>query len=188
MVIREAERAVGYLGLFNYPVDSIVVNRILPESAGEGEFFSKRREIQARYLEMIENNFRPLPIWYAPYYAEEVVGIPALSRLAFDCFGDEDPGQIFYTGSLQEINELENGGYRLRIPLPFVTGTDVKLRKRGDEMFITIGNFKREMILPVVLAKRRAGGGALRDGMLEIDFLPIETQEENAAGTPVKTT
>ncbi|MEJ2751226.1 MAG: ArsA family ATPase, partial [Chloroflexota bacterium] len=51
--------------------------------------------------------------------------------------------------------ELDDGGYRLRIPLPFVTGSEVKLRKRGDEMFITIGNFKREMILPVVLAKRR---------------------------------
>jgi len=184
MVIREAERAIGYLGLFNYPVDSIIVNRILPDAAGEGEFYSKRREIQAHYLQMIENNFRPLPIWYAPYYADEVVGIPALSRLATDCFGDEDPGQIFYTGSLQEINELENGGYRLRIPLPFVTGSDVKLRKRGDEMFITIGNFKREMILPVVLAKRRAAGGALRDGILEIDFLPLEPAQEVEPGPP----
>jgi arsenite-transporting ATPase len=184
MVIREAERAIGYLGLFNYPVDSIVVNRILPDYAGEGEFYSKRREIQAGYMEMIENNFRPLPIWYAPYYADEVVGIPALSRLATDCFGDEDPGQIFYTGSLQEIIELDDGGYRLRIPLPFVTGSDVKLRKRGDEMFITIGNFKREMILPVVLAKRRASGGALRDGMLEIDFLPLEPAVESEPETP----
>ncbi len=40
-------------------------------------------------------------------------------------------------------------------------------------MFITIGNFKREMILPAVLAKRRAAGGTLRDGILEIDFLPL---------------
>jgi arsenite-transporting ATPase len=181
MVIREAERAVGYLGLFNYPVDSIIVNRILPEAAGEGEFYSRRREIQERYLEMIENNFRPVPIWYAPYYAEEVVGMEALSQLATDCFGDEDPGQVFYTGGLQEIVETEDGGYRLRIPLPFVTGSDVKLRKRGDEMFITIGSFKREMILPVVLAKRRAAGGALRDGMLEIDFMPLEPADEVAA-------
>ena len=98
----------------------------------------------------------------------------ALSRLAIDCFGNEDPGQIFYEGALQEIIELDDGGLRLRLPIPFVTGSDVRLRKRGDEMFITIGNFKREMILPAVLAKRRAAGGALRDGMLEIDFMPLE--------------
>ncbi len=184
MVIREAERAISYLGLFNYPVDSVVVNRILPDSADEGEFYRKRREIQANYLQMIEDNFRPLPIWRAPYYAEEVVGVAALSRLAIDCFGNEDPGQIFYLGTLQEILEMENGGYRLRIPIPFVTGDDVRLRKRGDEMFITIGNFKREMILPMVLAKMRATGGALRDGMLEIDFEPLQQTEANSAGLP----
>ncbi len=181
MVIREAERAISYLGLFNYPVDSVVVNRILPDAADEGEFYRRRREIQVKYLQMIEDNFRPLPIWYAPYYAEEVVGLEALSRLAIDCFGNEDPGKIFYEGALQEIIELDDGGVRLCLPIPFVTGSDVRLRKRGDEMFITIGNFKREMILPAVLAKRRAAGGALRDGMLEIDFMPVE---KPAAVTP----
>lgn len=181
MVMREAERAVSYLGLFNYPVDSVVINRVLPEMTGEGEFFQKRREIQTKYLEMIENNFSPLPLWYAPYYSDEVVGMEALSQLAEDCFGDEDPGQIFYRGVLQEIVEQGNGRYMLRLPMPFVKSTDVKLRKRGDEMFITIGNFKREMILPTVLAKMRAGGGRLIEGMLEIDFLPIEKVE-----TPVE--
>ncbi len=176
MVMREAERAVSYLGLFNYPVDSVVINRVLPEMADEGEFIQKRREIQTKYLEMIENNFSPLPLWYAPYYAEEVVGLEALSKLAQDCFGDADPGRIFYRGILQEINEQENGRYLMRLPMPFVKSSDVKLRKRGDEMFITIGNFKREMILPTVLAKMRAGGGRLVEGMLEIEFLPIEKE------------
>jgi arsenite/tail-anchored protein-transporting ATPase len=177
MVIREAERAVSYLGLFNYPVDAVVINRILPPDVAEGEFYEKRVAIQAKYLEMIENNFRPLPLFRAPYYADEVVGIEALSRLAADCFGEADPGDIFYRGLLQEVVELEDGGYRLRLPLPFVSSDKVKLRKRGDEMFITIGNFKREMILPTVLAKRRAIGGALNDGILEIDFMAEATAD-----------
>lgn len=174
MVIREAERAISYLGLFNYPVDAVVVNRILPEASEEGEFYSQRRAIQAKYMEMIEANFSPLPLFYAPYYAHEVVGLEALSQLATDAFGDADPGDIFYQGTLQEITEEEDGSYLMRLPIPFVTRDDVKLRKRGDELFITIGNFKREMILPAVLAKRRTGGGRLRDGMLEITFLPQE--------------
>lgn len=174
MVIREAERAISYLGLFNYPVDAVVVNRILPEASEEGEFYSQRRAIQAKYMEMIEANFSPLPLFYAPYYAHEVVGLEALSQLATDAFGDADPGDIFYQGTLQEITEEEDGSYLMRLPIPFVTRDDVKLRKRGDELFITIGNFKREMILPAVLAKRKTGGGRLRDGMLEITFLPQE--------------
>ena len=38
------------------------------------------------------------------------------------------------------------------------------------------------MILPAVLAKRRAGGGRLRDGMLEISFLPGEGEAEAESG------
>lgn len=175
MVMREAERAVSYLGLFNYPVDSVIINRILPENLGEGEFYQRRREIQSKYLGMIEANFAPLPLWRAPYYDHEVVGIEALTQLATDCFGQADPGSVFYTGMLQEIEEMPDGSCIMRLSMPFVTGSDVKLRKRGDEMFITIGNFKREMILPTVLAKRRAGGGALQSGVLEITFLPPDS-------------
>ncbi|MBP6804777.1 MAG: ArsA family ATPase, partial [Chloroflexi bacterium] len=183
MVVREAERAISYLGLINYPVDSVIINRILGENAEEGEFYHKRRQLQAKYLQMIEDNFRPLPLWRAPYYADEVVGVAALSRLAFDCFGNEDPGQVFYRGAVQEFIELPDGGYRLRIPMSFVTSGDVRLRKRGDEMFITIGNFKREMILPGVLAKRKAVGGVLRNGALEIDFSPPSLPDEQGEQT-----
>ena len=168
----EAERAISYLGLFNYPVDGVIINRILPKSVEDSEFYRERRAIQAKYIAMIENNFRPLPLWYAPYYSHEVVGFEALERLGLDCFGETDPGEIFYRGIVQEIVDSGDGGYLLRLPIPFITPDDVRLRKRGDELFITIGNFKREMILPAVLAKRRAGGGSLKDGMLEITFLP----------------
>ncbi len=174
MVMREAERAVSYLGLFNYPVDSVVINRVLPDMADAGEFMQKRREVQRKYVQLINDNFSPLPLWQVPYYPDEVFGLTALTRLAKDCFGDEDPGQIFYKGILQEIIEGEDGRYMLRLSMPFVKSTDVKLRKRGDELFITIGNFKREMILPNVLAKMRAGGGRLVNGVLEIDFEPSD--------------
>lgn len=184
MVMREAERAISYLGLFNYPVDSVVINRILPESLAEGGFYQQRREIQQRYVQLIEDNFRPLPLWYVPYYAHEVVGLSALSLLARDCFADQDPAKIFYRGSLQQVTELEDGSFLLSIPMPFVESTDVRLRKRGDEMFITIGNFKREMILPTVLAKRRASGGRLVNGVLEITFPPPAPSPESA-GEPV---
>jgi len=176
MVVREAERAISYLGLFNYPVDSVVVNRILPDDLADGDFYRQRLEIQKKYLEIIENTFRPLPLWRVPYYSHEVVGTQALSRLARDCFGDEDPGDIFYTGIVQEVLEMEDGSFVLRLPLPFVESRKVKLRKRGDELFITIGNFKREMILPNVLAKRKASGGKLQDGMLDIIFPPPELE------------
>jgi arsenite-transporting ATPase len=181
MVVREAERAIGYLGLFNYPVDSVIINRVLPEMTDEGEFIKKRREVQDKYLKLIRDNFRPLPLWEVPYYSDEVVGMSALSNLARDCFGEKDPCLIYYRGLLQEIVEVDDG-YLLRIPMPFVKSSEVRLRKRGDEMFITIGNFKREMILPTVLARMRATGGRLTDGVLEVRFAPQEQAESIEAG------
>ena len=183
MVMKEAERALGYLGLFNYPADLAVVNRVMADDPSQGEFYQTKHEIQQKYLGMITDNFMPLPIKYAPYYAEEVVGLEALSKMAADTFGEDDPGQIFYSGKVQEIIEQEDGSFLLRIPIPFVAGGDVKLRKRGDEMFVTIGNFKREMILPAVLAKRKTGGGSLNDGTLEILFLAREETEPESSTT-----
>lgn len=179
MVIREAERALGYLGLFDYPVDGVLVNRVMSEDNAQGDFYQAKLASQQKYLDIIETSFAPLPIFKSPYYAGEVVGLEALSRMAHDTFGEQDPGDIFYKGKVQEIVEEEDGTVKLRIPIPFVTGDNVKLRKRGDELFVTIGNFKREMILPTVLAKRRTGGGALVDGILEITF--IENQEAEPA-------
>ena len=46
MVMREAERAISYLGLFNYPVDSVIINRILPDTADDSEF--NRRAVAKR--------------------------------------------------------------------------------------------------------------------------------------------
>ncbi len=180
MVMREAERALGYLGLFNYPVDLAVVNRVMAADEAQGEFYQTKYETQQKYMQQIHDNFTPLPIKFAPYYADEVVGLERLSQMAKDTFGDDDPCEIFYKGKVQEIIEQDDGSILLRIPIPFVTGGDVKLRKRGDELFVTIGNFKREMILPAVLAKRKTGGGALSDGILEITFLPNEEPEEAA--------
>lgn len=179
MVMREAERAISYLGLFDYPVDSVIVNRVMSEDPTQGDFYQQKYEVQQKYLRMIYDNFAPLPIWTAPYYAGEVVGLNALSQLATDCFGDRDPCQIFYKGKVQEIVEQDDGSVLLRMPIPFIKSDDIRLRKRGDEMFITIGNFKRELILPAVLAKRRAAGGTLTAGLLEIKFVvPTEAAAE----------
>lgn len=169
MAVREAQRAMNYLGLFNYPVDSVILNQVLLESANGGEFLQKQQALQAKYLEVIEAAFRPLPLWPVPYYADEVVGLAALSRLALDCFGDKDPGEVFYRSVLPEVLKQDNQ-YLLRIPLPFAKGDEIRLRKRGDKLFVTVGNFKREMILPTVLAKRKSGGGRLVKGVLEISF------------------
>ena len=101
-----------------------------------------------------------------------MVGLEALSRLAHSMFGDADPGQVFYVGQPQAIEE-EGDSFVLKLPLPNVELQKVQLTKRGDELFIRIGNFKRELLLPTALAQRPAGGAVLNQGVLHINFPPL---------------
>ncbi len=181
MVVKEGARAMTYLSLFNYPVDAAIVNRVLPGIVSQGvgnvevvepsadPYLRKLQEIQARYLGEIERDFYPLPIFRSQWSGDEMVGPERLSVLARDLFGDADPGQVFFHGQAQEIEE-EGSDYILKLPLPHVELEKVKLTKRGDELFITIGNFKREILLPTVLAQRDAAGAVFTQGVLRVRF------------------
>lgn len=181
MVVKEGARAVTYLSLYGYPVDAVVVNRILPgiESDGIGNtklvapsedaYLRHLQEIQTRYLADIEREFHPLPILRSAWFDREMVGIDKLEILATALFPQTDPGQIFFVGQTQQILE-EGDDYVLQLPLPHVELNKVKLTKRGDELFITIGNFKRELLLPAVLAQRNAGGARFANGILQVRF------------------
>ncbi|MGI9599434.1 MAG: ArsA family ATPase [Acidimicrobiales bacterium] len=176
MVIREAERALGYLALFDYPVDAVIVNRVLPDDVGDGEFLQRLRQLQVAHLEQIDENFAPLPRFRAPHYPTEVVGLAPLERFADDCFGSEDPGQVFFVGRTQSITEADGGTFLLQLPLPFAQAENLDIRKRGDELFIRIGAFKREMILPRSLATREPVGADIRDQVLTIRFRPTSSR------------
>ena len=60
MVIAEARRAYTYLNLYDYGVDALVVNRLLPETVSD-PYFARWHEAQARHMKTIERVFRPHP-------------------------------------------------------------------------------------------------------------------------------
>lgn len=183
MVVKEGARAVTYLSLFNYPVDAVIVNRILPgiESDGSGHthvaapsadlYLRHLQEIQARYVGEIERDFYPLPIFRSPWFDQEMVGVERLNLLADSLFGDKDPGEVFFVGQTQKIEE-DGDDFVLKLPLPNVELEKVTLKKRGDELFVSIGNFKRELLLPTVLSQRSASGAVFSGGVLSVRFPP----------------
>jgi arsenite-transporting ATPase len=183
MVVKEGARAVTYLSLFGYPVDMVVANRILPGLVSDGlgnvqvterssdPYLQRLQEIQARYLADIERDFYPLPILHSPWYDKEMVGLERLGELAGTLFGDDDPSRVYFVGQTQEIVE-DGADFLLRLPLPQVELDKVRLTKRGDELFVSIGNFKRELLLPNVLAQREASGATFADGILKVRFPP----------------
>lgn len=171
MVIKEALRAETYLALYNYPIDGVVCNRVLPKADYQDVFMQRLFESQERYRQQIYDTFKPLPIWEAPHLSQEVLGVEALRKLAHTVFGEDDPTQVFYRGAVQELVKNEQG-YILRLPLPHVELNKVVLTKRGDEMVVEVGNFKRELTLPAVLTPMDAKVARFVDKNLEIHFEP----------------
>lgn len=169
MVIKEAQRAATYLALYGYPVDGVVLNRVLPASATGGDFLAQMQAMQATYREQVYDIFAPLPIWEAPMYAREIKGLEDLGDVGASLFGERSPLEVFFEGKTMDINKIGEQ-YELRLPLPHVEVNKVNMTKRGDQLFIEIGNFRREMILPSLLADRPAVKAMFRNGELVVQF------------------
>jgi arsenite-transporting ATPase len=168
MVVKEAMRTFTYLNLYGYLTDAVVVNRILPEAAGEG-YFSAWREVQQEHMELVRSAFSPVPILVAPWLEREVIGPEMLDRLAGEVFGDEDPARLLYDELSQELS-TENGRATLRLPIPFAERGDIELKKIGLEVVVRVGGQKRTIILPPTMAAYSTSGARFEDGALQVFF------------------
>jgi arsenite-transporting ATPase len=165
MVIRESERAFTYLNLFGYRVDCVIVNKIFPKHAGD--YFARWTEIQEAYLKEIEEKF-PLPIFRIPFKSTEITG-DTLFELSDELYGEKDPTEVFYAEKPMRI-EKEGEDFVLAIKAPFVKKEDLKLLKRGEELIIVAGQWKRVVFLPQSLALKEPSGASFKNNELRITF------------------
>ena len=170
MVIQEARRAYTYLQLYGYGVDSVIVNRVLPEEEiPEGSLFSNYLTSQRDYLEQIEQSFHPLPILQVPHLGEEVFGTERLARIAESMYEDRDPTDVLYDEPTFEVRE-EDDAYIIDVRLPFADEEDVDVRHFGDQLVVQVANQRRNYILPNFLSYYALQGSSLRDGWLHVRF------------------
>jgi arsenite-transporting ATPase len=168
MVINESQRLYTYLSLFNFPVDAVVANRVLPEEA-RSEYFDRWIRIQAGYLAEAKNSFDPLPFHTARLFDREMVGIPLLGEFGRQVFGDRDPTEVMHVERPMRIKK-EGKGYALYLQLPFADKERIQVHARGDELVIQVDNQRRNILLPRTLASRRLLGAAFADRRLRVAF------------------
>ncbi len=168
MVVKEAKRAYTYLSLFGYQTDAVIVNRILPEGLKD-DFFRGWQKIHSKYQIEVENSFAPLPILTVPLFDAEVVGVKMLGRMADAIYGDTDPTQRLYVGNPQRIEKV-GSEYVLALKLPFMEKSDIDLSRHDGELSIKVGNYRREVSLPRVLAGRPTVGAAMDGDELKVRF------------------
>ena len=166
MVIAEARRAYTYLNLYDYGVDAVVVNRLLPESVSD-PYFALWREAQARHMETIEASFTPIPILTARLFDREMFGLEALGALAEDVFEDAEPLDVLFRGATHDIVK-DGGGYDVVFHLPLVEKRSVDLSKKGAELLVKVGTYRRNILLPDALARLSAAGASFEGDLLKV--------------------
>ncbi len=80
--IMESRRVVDTLARFDLPVSSLIVNRVLPDTAdAAGAFVDARRAQERTYLREIEEVFPALPRTVVPLRPDDVHGLDALRAI-----------------------------------------------------------------------------------------------------------
>ncbi|HUY73415.1 MAG TPA: ArsA family ATPase [Candidatus Dormibacteraeota bacterium] len=168
MVVKEAKRAYTYLSLFGYVTDAVIVNRLLPGELHD-ELFQKWQRIHERYRVEVEQSFAGIPIFNVPLFDREVVGTSMLSRMAEAVYGDRDPAEHFAMSNPQRIDK-EGSDYVLTLKVPFADRSAIDLNRHNGELYVTVGNYRREISLPRVLAQRDTAGASVKGGELRVRF------------------
>ena len=179
MVVAEARRTHTYLSLFGYHVDAVVVNRILPEG-GDDPFMASWRRAQCEQLEAIAEGFAPLPLVPAAHAHDEILGVEALRAHGRGIWEGCDPCDDLSPGRPLRL-EHRDGAPVLVLELPNVDGSEVDLTQTGVDLAVSVGPYRRNIVLPDSLRGRQVDRARLLDGALEVTFLPVGVSSASAA-------
>ncbi len=168
MVIAESERLFTYLGLYGYSVDALIANRVLPESL-QGAYFERWARAQARQMKRVREGFSSMPVLEAPLREEEVMGTRLLKSLAEEVYGERDPAAVFHSCRPPKV-ERRGEGYVYSFDLPFASSDRLTAYATGDELSVTIDNWRRNIVLPRSLSGREVKEARLRSGRLSVVF------------------
>ncbi|WP_019062368.1 ArsA family ATPase [Streptomyces prunicolor] len=159
--VREAGLALALRGL---RPDALVANRVLPESV-EDTWLAGLNAQQRKTLDEWQGTYE---VRHVPHLGHDPRGTDDLTALAV-------PG-VNAAGSTVEwpvTDRLaEDGVLVWSIALPGAIRDELDLVRRGDELVVTVGRFRRIVPLPSALRRCTVAGAALREGELRIRFAP----------------
>ena len=168
MVISEARRTYTYLGLFGYAVDSAIVNRVLPERVTD-PYFKRWREIQQEHLDEVEAGFADVDIRNLRLFDEEMVGPEKLRIVGEELYGNDDPTVRLSPGSPFRVED-EGDSVVLVLAVPFAERGDVDVLRHEDELYVTVGPYRRSFLLPDSLKRRQVRRAKLAESELRVSF------------------
>lgn len=153
------------LALRGLRTDLLVANRVLPEDTPADSWLIGPLTQQRKTLEE----------WQGAY------DVRTVAHLGRDPRGGDDLAALDAPGVNRDVPPVEwpvtdrladDGVLVWHIPLPGATRDELDLVRRGDELVVTAGPFRRIVPLPSALRRCTVDGAALRDGTLAVRFAP----------------
>lgn len=170
MVISEARRTYTYLGLFGYGVDSAIVNRVLPDVVSD-PYFSQWRNIQQDHLKSVDEGFIGTDIRHLRLFDREMVGPERLRIVGLELYGDTDPTERLSAVDPIRVEDLvDSDDVALVVSIPLADKEDVDVMRHDDELYITVDQYRRSIVLPDSLKRRTVSKAKLENGELRVTF------------------
>ncbi|MFD4374888.1 ArsA family ATPase [Streptomyces sp. NPDC058486] len=162
--LRDARLGLAVQGL---ALDAVVVNRLLP-AASEDPWLAALTAQQHRHLETLRADAGDL-LHELPHLGRDPRGPEDLALLAAARPG---PPPAAAPAPTVEDRRAEDGVLVWHLPLPGAVKQDLSLVRRGDELLLGAGPFRRTLPLPPALRRCTVTGAGLVDGDLAIRFAP----------------
>ena len=168
MVVEETKRSYMYLNLYNFNVDGLYINRILPADI-DNDFFDSWLMIQKEYVTCLKECFSAMPIYEIPWYEEELKGEKAIRRIVENVLDGREvlDGKVI---TERECFKQSGDGYQLEVFLPYAEKENIGLYQASTDIVIKTGNFKRNIPLPNLLRSYMVAGAKFEDEKLCIRF------------------
>ncbi|MEU9475083.1 ArsA-related P-loop ATPase [Streptomyces sp. NPDC048191] len=160
--VRAARLGLALRGL---RTEALIANRALPETEPDSLFaglLAQQRKTLADWQD------QPYAVHPVPHLGHDPRGQDDLTALAVPAV---NPAPALVEWPVAD-RIAEDGVLVWHIPLPGAIREEVDLVRRGDELVITVGPFRRIVPLPSALRRCTVAGAGLREGELRVRFAP----------------
>lgn len=178
MVVEETKRNYMYMNLYNFNVDGLYINRILPQDINN-DFFNQWIVIQREYITYLKESFSALSIYEIPWYEEELRGVSNIRRIVEDVLLGKEVFEEKIITEREGFKQIEKG-YQLEVFLPCADKSSIDLYQGTTDIVIKIGNFKRNIPLPNILRNYVVTGAKFEEEKLCIIFEKGSTDNEES--------
>ncbi|MFI2614080.1 ArsA family ATPase [Streptomyces sp. NPDC018584] len=161
------DAAITGLALQGLRTDLLVANRLLPDASADtwlAALAAQQHKTLAAWETEYEQVTRVRHLGHDPRGTDDLTALGLPGRT-------EAPAPVQWPVTAAPADE-ESHAYVWHIPLPGVVREELGLIRRGDELVITAGVFRRIVPLPSALRRCTVAGAGLREGELRVRFAP----------------